>query len=49
MARNVIGAGAGTRLSAKFVEWGGIDLLIIYNSGHYRVSNGAAQSEATLR
>jgi predicted TIM-barrel enzyme len=34
----VIGAGAGTGISAKFAEWGGIDLLIIYNSGRYRMN-----------
>jgi predicted TIM-barrel enzyme len=34
----VIGAGAGTGISAKFAERGGIDLLIIYNSGRYRMN-----------
>src|SRR5262250_2366872 len=34
----VIGAGAGTGLSAKFAEAGGADLLIIYNSGRYRMA-----------
>jgi len=34
----VIGAGAGTGLSAKFAERGGVDLLIIYNSGRYRMN-----------
>ena len=34
----VIGAGAGTGLSAKCAEEGGVDLLIIYNSGRYRVA-----------
>ncbi|KTG09986.1 hypothetical protein AUR64_10290 [Haloprofundus marisrubri] len=33
----IIGAGAGTGISAKFAERGGIDLLIIYNSGRYRM------------
>ncbi|MGH7561104.1 MAG: phosphoenolpyruvate hydrolase family protein, partial [Gemmatimonadales bacterium] len=30
--RPIIGAGAGTGLSAKFSERGGVDLIIIYNS-----------------
>ncbi|MEU3738301.1 phosphoenolpyruvate hydrolase family protein [Streptomyces sp. NPDC032198] len=34
----VIGAGAGTGLSAKCAEQGGVDLLIIYNSGRYRMA-----------
>jgi predicted TIM-barrel enzyme len=34
----VIGAGAGTGLSAKFAEAGGADLIIIYNSGRYRMA-----------
>lgn len=34
----IIGAGAGTGTSAKFAERGGIDLLIIYNSGRYRMN-----------
>jgi predicted TIM-barrel enzyme len=33
----IIGAGAGTGISAKFAERGGVDLLIIYNSGRYRM------------
>jgi predicted TIM-barrel enzyme len=36
--RPVIGAGAGTGLSAKFAEAGGADLIIIYNSGRYRMA-----------
>ncbi|SCK17444.1 Predicted TIM-barrel enzyme [Streptomyces sp. WMMB 714] len=36
--RPIIGAGAGTGLSAKSAEAGGIDLLIIYNSGRYRMA-----------
>ncbi|MFE3947632.1 phosphoenolpyruvate hydrolase family protein [Streptomyces sp. NPDC059118] len=36
--RAVIGAGAGTGLSAKCAEAGGVDLLIIYNSGRYRMA-----------
>lgn len=34
----IIGAGAGTGLSAKSVEAGGVDLIIIYNSGRYRMA-----------
>lgn len=33
----IIAAGAGTGISAKFIERGGADLLIIYNSGRYRM------------
>jgi len=36
--RPVIGAGAGTGISAKFSERGGVDLIIIYNSGRYRMA-----------
>jgi len=34
----IIGGGAGTGLSAKSEEAGGIDLLVIYNSGRYRMA-----------
>ena len=34
----IIGAGAGTGLSAKCEEIGGIDLIVIYNSGRYRMA-----------
>ena len=34
----IIGGGAGTGISAKSAEAGGIDLLIIYNSGRYRMA-----------
>lgn len=34
----IIGGGAGTGLSAKSEELGGIDLIIIYNSGRYRMA-----------
>jgi predicted TIM-barrel enzyme len=34
----IVGGGAGTGLSAKSEEAGGIDLLIIYNSGRYRMA-----------
>jgi predicted TIM-barrel enzyme len=36
--RPLIGAGAGTGLSAKCAEAGGADLIIIYNSGRYRMA-----------
>ncbi|RYP83215.1 hypothetical protein DL769_001411 [Monosporascus sp. CRB-8-3] len=34
----IVGAGAGIGLSAKFVEAGGGDLIIVYNSGRYRMA-----------
>src|SRR5690554_7883843 len=34
----IIGGGAGTGLSAKCAEDGGIDLIIIYNSGRFRMA-----------
>ncbi|RVA93372.1 phosphoenolpyruvate hydrolase family protein, partial [Mesorhizobium sp. M7A.F.Ca.CA.004.02.1.1] len=34
----IVGGGAGTGLSAKAEEAGGIDLIIIYNSGRYRMA-----------
>ncbi len=34
----IIGGGAGTGLSAKWEEKGGIDLIVIYNSGRYRMA-----------
>lgn len=34
----IIGAGAGTGISAKFAEKGGVDIIIIYNSGRYRMA-----------
>lgn len=36
--RPIVGGGAGTGLSAKCAEAGGIDLIIIYNSGRYRMA-----------
>lgn len=35
---SIIGAGAGTGISAKCAEAGGADLIIIYNSGRYRMA-----------
>ncbi len=34
----IVGAGTGTGLSAKCAEAGGVDLIIIYNSGRYRMA-----------
>lgn len=34
----LLGAGAGTGISAKSAEAGGVDLIIIYNSGRYRMA-----------
>lgn len=36
--RPIVGAGAGTGISAKFAERGGVDLVIIYNSGRFRMA-----------
>jgi predicted TIM-barrel enzyme len=40
----IIGGGAGTGLSAKCAEAGGIDLLIIYNSGRFRMAGRGSLS-----
>ena len=40
----IIGAGAGTGISAKFSERGGVDLIIIYNSGRYRMAGRGSLS-----
>ena len=34
----IVGCGAGTGISAKFAEKGGADMIIIYNSGRYRMA-----------
>jgi predicted TIM-barrel enzyme len=34
----IVGCGAGTGISAKFAEGGGADIIIIYNSGRYRMA-----------
>ena len=34
----IIGAGAGTGISAKCEEAGGVDLIVIYNSGRFRMA-----------
>jgi predicted TIM-barrel enzyme len=36
--RPIVGCGAGTGISAKFAEAGGADVIIIYNSGRYRMA-----------
>lgn len=36
--RPLVGAGAGTGLSAKCAEAGGVDLIVIYNSGRFRMA-----------
>lgn len=36
--RPIIGGGAGTGISAKFEEAGGIDLIVVYNSGRFRMA-----------
>jgi predicted TIM-barrel enzyme len=40
----IIGGGAGTGISAKSAEAGGIDLLIIYNSGRFRMAGRGSLS-----
>ncbi|MGB0964244.1 MAG: phosphoenolpyruvate hydrolase family protein [Mycobacterium sp.] len=40
----IVGAGAGTGLSAKCEEAGGIDLIVIYNSGRYRMAGRGSLS-----
>lgn len=40
----IIGAGAGTGISAKFEEAGGVDLIIIYNSGRFRMAGRGSLS-----
>ena len=40
----IVGGGAGTGLSAKCEEAGGIDLIVIYNSGRYRMAGRSSLS-----
>jgi len=40
----IVGAGAGTGISAKCEETGGIDLIVIYNSGRYRMAGRGSLS-----
>src|ERR1041385_801301 len=42
--RPIVGGGAGTGLSAKCAEAGGIDLIIIYNSGRFRMAGRGSMS-----
>jgi predicted TIM-barrel enzyme len=42
--RPILGGGAGTGLSAKCAEAGGIDLIIIYNSGRFRMAGRGSLS-----
>jgi predicted TIM-barrel enzyme len=42
--RPIIGGGAGTGISAKCAEAGGIDLIIIYNSGRFRMAGRGSMS-----
>lgn len=46
VARNepIIGAGAGTGLSARSEEAGGVDLIVIYNSGRFRMAGRGSLS-----
>lgn len=38
VGRSIVAAGAGTGISAKFAEQGGCDLVIVYNSGRFRMN-----------
>src|ERR1700710_752848 len=40
----IVGGGAGTGLSAKCEEAGGVDLIVIYNSGRYRMAGRGSLS-----
>ena len=40
----IVGGGAGTGLSAKMSEAGGVDLLVIYNSGRFRMGGRGSLS-----
>src|SRR5215207_4028359 len=42
--RPIIGGGAGTGISAKMSEAGGVDLLVIYNSGRFRMAGRGSLS-----
>jgi predicted TIM-barrel enzyme len=42
--KSIVGAGAGIGLSAKFIEAGGGDLIIIYNSGRFRMAGRGSLS-----
>src|SRR5436190_11789506 len=40
----IVGGGAGTGISAKLSEAGGVDLLVIYNSGRFRMGGRGSLS-----
>ena len=40
----IVGGGAGTGISAKCEEAGGIDLIVIYNSGRFRMAGRGSLS-----
>ena len=42
--RPIVGCGAGTGISAKFAEAGGADIIIIYNSGRFRMAGRGSLS-----
>ena len=42
--RPIVGGGAGTGISAKMAEAGGVDLLVIYNSGRFRMAGRGSLS-----
>jgi predicted TIM-barrel enzyme len=44
----ILGAGAGTGISAKSGEAGGVDLIIIYNSGRYRMAGRGSFGRAVV-
>lgn len=44
LGKPIVGGGAGTGLSAKMSEAGGIDLLVIYNSGRFRMGGRGSLS-----
>ena len=44
LGKPIVGGGAGTGLSAKCEEKGGIDLIVIYNSGRYRMAGRGSLS-----
>ena len=44
LGKPLIGAGAGTGISAKSAEAGGVDMIIIYNSGRYRMAGRGSLS-----
>ncbi|MGA0208488.1 MAG: phosphoenolpyruvate hydrolase family protein [Candidatus Nanopelagicales bacterium] len=42
--RPIVGGGAGTGITAKFAAAGGIDLLVVYNSGRFRMAGRSSLS-----